>query len=243
MPDEAPPTLDHGIPDPETFLPETPVWFWWVLGTGAIVVLILLVTSIRLLRPKADQPVLPKRDLFAPAMDALETLNEQCGRGLLSAVAAQASLALRMYLADARSEPALYETAEEFEARQTVLPQAVNSFLNELNEAKYAESSISEEKSRDLVARAQACLRKLHAAVPPDEVIAPPVQPSPHQKFRDHILALAPFGFAVVLSLFLIELYDGRDTGMEIDVNVVTWIALGLGGLGLLLHFIFRSAR
>ena len=235
------PTLDHGIPPPETYLPGTPAWFWWTVAAGVLVVIALLVWAFRILRPAPAPTALPKRDLFTPAQASLAELEEKCGELLVSEVAAKSSLALRTYLADERAEPALYETAEEFEARQTMLPAPANAFLNELNEAKYAKSSVNEERARKLVARSRECLHKLHAE-PPFEPLQPDLPiPQDEHPGRDRILALAPLGFAAGISSFLLDFYDGRDTGSDLEIHLFTWIALGTGVAALLLHLILRE--
>lgn len=235
---EEPPSLEHGIPSPETYLPGTPVWFWWVLTFGVLALVALLGWAVKLLRP-APKPTAPApRDLFTPTMAALAGLEEECSRELVSVIAARASLALRTYLADSRSEPALYETAEEFEARQSKLPASANAFLNDLNHAKYAKSSIDEERARQWVEQSRECLKKLHAFSPKDP---PPAatsgEPSP---WRDRVVALGPLGLALALGTFLVQLYDGRDTGADIAMPLLGWLALCAGGSAFLYHLIFR---
>ena len=53
-----PPTLQHGIPDPETYLPETPDWFLWFLICGVILTILAIWWLIRLLftEPKKTKP-------------------------------------------------------------------------------------------------------------------------------------------------------------------------------------------
>ena len=40
MESDEPPQLQHGIPDPETYLPGIPEWFWWLTGLGGLIVAI-----------------------------------------------------------------------------------------------------------------------------------------------------------------------------------------------------------
>lgn len=238
MVDDAPPSLDHGIPPPETYLPGTPVWFWWTLGIGIVTLFILLVWALKLLRqaPKTAAPV--PRDLFTPSMATLANLEEECSREPVSVIAARASLTLRTYLADTRSEPALYETAEEFEARQSKLPASANAFLNDLNHAKYAKSSIDEERARQWIEQSRECLKKLHAFSPKDPPPATTTgEPSP---WRDRVVALGPLGLALALGTFLVQLYDGRDTGADIAMPLLGWLALSAGGSAFLFHLFFR---
>lgn len=234
------PTLDHGIPSPETYLPGTPVWFWWVLGVGVFVLLVLLLWAVKLLRPTLPPPAPAPRDLYTPAMATLAGLEEECSRELVSVIAARASLVVRTYLADTRSEPALYETAEEFEARQTKLPASANAFLNDLNEVKYAKSSIDEERARELLEQSRECLKKLHAFAPKDPPPLALATIDQNHPWRDRAVALFPLGLAAFLTSFLYQLYDGRDTGAEIEMTLFGWLALSVGGVALLFHLIFR---
>jgi hypothetical protein len=73
-------------------------------------------------------------------------------------------LAIRGYLAGSMSEPALYETVEEFKARQPNLPREAEALLTDLNAAKYSKSTIAPEQARDFVARSKQCLKTIHAA-------------------------------------------------------------------------------
>lgn len=238
MPSEELPTLDHGIPPPESFLPGTPAWYWWSVGAGGIVILLLLIWAYQILKPAPKPPTPPDRDLFFPAMTSLAELEIVCPEELLSLIAAKASLTIRLYLADAQSEPALYETAEEFEARQGMLPPVANALLNELADAKYAKSDVDEEKARNFINRSRECLRLLHQTVPEN---ATPLSPPPTKRhFSEWILSLVPLGLAVALAAFLTDLYDGPDTGSEIKMNLVSWIALSMSTLGLLARLIFR---
>ena len=63
-------------------------------------------------------------------MSVLDSLEAEANERLISEIAAEASLAIRTYLAGAQAEPALYETIEEFHARQTILPADANHVLN-----------------------------------------------------------------------------------------------------------------
>jgi len=238
MPSEELPTLDHGIPPPETYLPGTPLWYWWAAGVGAMAVILLLHRAWQILKPAPRATPPPKEDLFGPAMASLEELESSCGREDLSVIAARASLAVRVYLADSRSEPALYETAEEFQARQGILPSGANALLDELAEAKYAQSGPAKKKARGLIVRSRTCLEKLHRTDP--EKAPPPELPEIKRHFTEWIHGLLPLGLAVSLAAFLIDLYDGTDTGSEIKINLVSWIALPVGTLGLLAKMTFR---
>lgn len=165
MDPEAPLTLDHGIPDPETYLPGTSPWLWWLVGAGILVFLILAWFLYRHFRKdKVSPPVLPKRDFYAAASSRLRELENDCDSRPLSEVAAHCSLAIRLYLAGSLSEPALYETVEEFKARQPDLPREAENLLSDLNEAKYSRSTIDPDRAREFIDRSKQCLKTIHAA-------------------------------------------------------------------------------
>lgn len=160
-----PPALEHGIPDPETYLPGTPAWVWWAVA-GAVVLLLLagwlLFKLLR--RPAIQPPGLPSRDFYGAAEKRLKSLESECDSRPLGEIAAHASLAIRSYLAGSMSEPALYETVEEFKARQTNLPREAETLLSDLNDTKYSKSSVNGERAREFVTRSKECLKTIHSA-------------------------------------------------------------------------------
>ncbi len=165
MDPESPLTLDHGIPDPETYLPGTPPWVWWLVAAGVILVLLLLWLLARHLnKSKPRPPTLQKRDFYGTASQSLRTLESDCETRPLAEIAAHCSLALRGYLASSMSEPALYETVEEFKARQPDLPREAEDLLTDLNDAKYARSTVDAERASGFIERSLACLKTIHAA-------------------------------------------------------------------------------
>lgn len=164
MDQEELPTLNHGIDAPETFLPAPPTWVPWAIAAGIILTLILIGFIIWIFRkPKAALPP-PLRDFYAIASQRLDDLEGDCESSPLAEIAAQSSLAIRSYLAGSMSEPALYETVEEFKARQPNLPSEAEEILNDLNDAKYSKSTIDLERARSFVTRSQRCLRSIHAS-------------------------------------------------------------------------------
>ncbi|MEJ6719098.1 MAG: hypothetical protein QNK82_11465 [Akkermansiaceae bacterium] len=159
------PTLEHGIPDPETYLPGTPEWIWWAIGGGLLLLLLAIWGLFKLLhRPSVSPPEKPTQDFFGSALKRLKSLEPECPSRPLAEIAAHASLAIRAYLANSMSEPALYETVEEFKARQSNLPREAETLLTDLNNAKYARSSIDAERAHEFVARSRQCLETIHSA-------------------------------------------------------------------------------
>ena len=165
MDPEKPPSLDHGINDPETFLPESINWMPWIIA-GAVLLTLLLICFITWFfqKNKTLPPALPQKDFYPIASRNLRELEAECDSSPLAEIAAQASLAIRAYLAGSMSEPALYETAEEFTVRKGNLPRETEELLNDLNEAKYSRSTIDFERARTFVTRSQHCLKTMHAA-------------------------------------------------------------------------------
>jgi len=146
------PTLNHGVDAPETFLPAAPTWYPWAIAAAIILILLLICVLIRIFRkPKATPPSLPKENFFQIASENLEKLVGQGDTRPLAEIAAHSSLAIRSYLAGSISEPALYETVEEFKARQVDLPNEAEELLSDLNEAKYSKSTIAPDKAQAFV--------------------------------------------------------------------------------------------
>lgn len=247
------PTLEHGIPDPETYLPGTPDGYWWFLIGGMILTILAILWLLKLLfqRPQPEK-ALEGRDLFSPAMKSLTSLEAQTQTKLVSEVAAEASLAIRTYLAGSRSEPALYETVEEFQARQSVLPGDANSHLNELNNAKYSKSEVNPDRSLDLIKKSQECLEKLRLFAPADSQTSKPSPPPISQTseagwFRNTIikrsLAGVPLGIILALIGLLGAAYQRRDLAPQLEGGPLVWIGLGVSLFALIVHLSVRPHR
>jgi len=158
------PTLEHGIAPPEEFLPPTPWWIWSVIGVTLVLVILAILWIRKGIQPPLanDPPPLP--DYYRIAKKRLKILQEEYRDRPLSEIAAEASLAVRGFLAGAMAEPALYETTEEFSQRDVVLPKDAADLLNDLNTTKYSPSHVSPELAEELVKRSRACLKTLHTA-------------------------------------------------------------------------------
>lgn len=158
-------SLDHGIPAPETYLPGSPLWFWWLMAAGIFLLLILASFLYRAFRKKTLPPLLPPpHDFYAAAALRLRELEAGCDSRPLSEMAADCSLTIRAYLADSLSEPALYETVEEFKARQVELPREAETLLTSLNDVKYARSAIDPARAREFIEHSKQCLETIHTA-------------------------------------------------------------------------------
>lgn len=246
------PTLEHGIPDPETYLPETPEWYWWFLIGGIVLTILALLWLLKILFGKPRKAAAPKEhDFFTPAMRCLDSLEADSGKRLISGIAADASLAIRTYLAGSRSEPALYETAEEFQARQSILPAAANQLLNDLNDVKYSKSEVDHDRATALIHRSRTCLEDLrrfapvtdHAKVPSPAL---PAHSEPHWFGRLIIkrsLAGVPLGIILALSGLLGGTYQRRHVGPEVQGNALVWVGLSVSAIALLIYLIARLGR
>ncbi|MEN8785556.1 MAG: hypothetical protein ABF379_14420 [Akkermansiaceae bacterium] len=246
------PTLEHGIPDPETYLPETPDWFWWFLIGGVALTVLAIWWLLHLLfeKPKNKKEI-PERDLFSPAMKVLDSLESQADKRLVSEIAAEASLAIRTFLAGARSEPALYETVEEFQARQVVLPADANQVLNRLNDAKYNKSDVDQTRSQKLIEESRVCLTKLRQFSPvetqkSDQMpILPESEPVGwmQRTFAKRSLAAFPFGLILALGGLLGGSYQRRGVGAEVQGNALVWVGLSISVVALVTFLIVRPLR
>lgn len=158
------PKLEHGIPDPETYLPGTPMWVWLPVGLGLGLLVALSFFLYRKFRPAplAAPPTLPSH--FKAARKKLAGLEKLSESHPLSELSSEASLSLRKYLAAARNEPSLYQTTEEFNARNHDLPTEVSALLQDLADTKYAKSRIDPPQAEKLIARSQECLDHIHAS-------------------------------------------------------------------------------
>lgn len=247
-----PATLQHGIPDPETYLPETPDWFLWFLIFGVILTILAIWWLIRLLftGAKRTKPI-SNLDFFTPAMSVLDSLEAEANERLISEIAAEASLAIRTYLAGAQAEPALYETIEEFHARQTILPADANHVLNRLSDVKYDKSKIDQTISSKLIDESRVCLTKLRRFTPTkgkenDQLPILPETKSAgwiHRTFARRTLAAFPFGVILALGGLMGSTYKSRGAGNELQGNALVWVGLSISATALIAFLLVRSSQ
>lgn len=137
----------HDIPDPSPHLPGMYVpWYVWVLLGALVLGLLTAVVLYLLFRRRAAEPP-DIANVYDESRRRLGELREQSGDLPLARLATEASFAVRRYLAACLSEPALYETHEEFLLRDDALEQLpagsrehLNPLLEELAAAKYGPS-------------------------------------------------------------------------------------------------------
>ena len=167
---ESPPTL-HDISDPGPLLPgvHVPVWVW-VVGTLAVLAVILLALFL-LRRPKPASATI--EEIYQNSRKELESLRGHLDKRPLAAVATGASLAMRRYLAACLTEPALYETHEEFLLRDDALAKLpsgsrehLNPLLTHLAELKYGPSIQDASAAGALIDRCLEVLQGLESTRP-----------------------------------------------------------------------------
>lgn len=158
------PTLEHGVPDAGSYLPGTPAWVWVAIGAGVVALLVLIVWLIRRFKKPVLPPLPPARDHFRDARTSLTSLANNLADRPINEIASEASLILRRYFASTCAEPALYQTNEEFAARQIDLPKEASDLLRDLNAAKYSKSITDRERAESFVNRSQTCLETINSA-------------------------------------------------------------------------------
>jgi hypothetical protein len=154
---------DAGVPD--ALMPGYGLEWWW--GVAAIFVLIVLLVVVMLrIRGKARGPGLAalREAAFREAMAALSGNTPAGARE----AAVLSSLAVRKYLSVAAADPALFETHEEYIARDNALnafkPEAraaAESGFTRLAALKYAPQQ-AEASAASVIEESRALLQTLH---------------------------------------------------------------------------------
>ncbi len=149
---------------PVELLPAFGLWPWWlavsILALATIAVLVFLKTR----KPATVEIGKIRETAFREALAALETTTAEDARG----AAVLSSLALRKYLSVAASDPALYETHEEFISRRDALQPltaaaraAADAGFSRLAALKYA-PEIPGTPAAEVTAESRALLETLH---------------------------------------------------------------------------------
>lgn len=147
-----------------------PTWqfqWWWVAVAAAVLVLIT-VAILRMKRGKESiDPGLAEREAYKKAAAAFGEMD--CGSDRDTAI--RVSVVLRAYLAESLSEPALYETHEEFIGRHDALGQLPDhvkaetaQFFEKLAAVKYGPSESGGGISDGFKTRGKELLERMHAA-------------------------------------------------------------------------------
>ena len=148
---------------PESLVPEYGLWPWFVAGAVLLVIALVLWRILKQRRTVID-PQAARKAALVQALEALNAANPDSARN----AAIQSSLILRKYLAQAASDPALYETHEEFVSRQDSLQAltaearcAAETGFTKLASLKYA-PEIPDADPAGVVAESKALLETLH---------------------------------------------------------------------------------
>jgi hypothetical protein len=149
---------------PEALLPDHALLPWWAIAVLlAMVVALVLLILLRKRKPAAEDPRKIREDAFREALGALSGINTADPRD----AAVQCSLVLRKYLSVAAADPALYETHEEFIARQDALQAltetaraAAESGFSRLAALKYG-PEIPGTPAADVIAESRGLLETL----------------------------------------------------------------------------------
>lgn len=94
---------------PERLVPASPVEPWMIITAAVLVFVMIAALVFALTRKSRPNPLSARHAAHAAAAAALENISAGDARG----AAVQSSLILRKYLAEAASDPALFETHEE----------------------------------------------------------------------------------------------------------------------------------
>ncbi len=105
-------------PLPDGLIPSFGMWPWWLGSIIAAVLALVIWLLLRRRAPTAMDPLKSRARAYAEADAALAAPDPAAGA---RDAAVQASLILRKYLSLAASDPALFETHEEFIARHDAL--------------------------------------------------------------------------------------------------------------------------
>ncbi|MBC8127962.1 MAG: DUF4381 family protein [Gloeobacteraceae cyanobacterium ES-bin-144] len=150
---------------PEALIPD--YGLWPLMLAAALLTTLTIVAVIIICHRKKSSTVDPgaiRNAAKAEAAVALSALSSLDSRN----VAVQASLILRKYLSVAANDPALYETREEFIARNDALQAldqetrtATETTLNRLGTLKYS-PEIPATSPEEIITESKSLLEKLH---------------------------------------------------------------------------------
>lgn len=149
---------------PEELIPDHGLWPWWLAAAIIAVMVISAVLVFRKRKPAAADPAKLRESAFREALSALA----ETSPGDARSAAVQCSLVLRKYLSIAATDPSLYETHEEFIARQDALMAltetaraATAAGFSRLAALKYG-PEIPDTAAAQVIAESRALLETLH---------------------------------------------------------------------------------
>ena len=151
-----PPELPVEVIDPSPYLPGLPGWL--ILLTVVLLLAPIIAVLVVILKKNPAFTPKPSRNLLAEARQKLTRLGDLPPETPLSEVATRISLIIRQYLAESKSELALYQTHEEFltdKKQLTSLDEPVRSkttdYFNELQAHQYTPTRRDPELSHELI--------------------------------------------------------------------------------------------
>lgn len=167
------PSLDDAA-DPSVYLVEPMLSPLQIIMITAICIIILVVASMWIFR-KPKVPIIPE----SPAQAALRKLNALKNSSItLREASIETSLALREFLTGKANDPALFETQQEFNLRDSSLENipvqfrvSTRDLLDKLARLKYApETSTDHEKTQNMVNEAEQLVNSIDLAIQQGEL-------------------------------------------------------------------------
>lgn len=168
---ETDPSLElRGLVPPDPLLPHpgVPVWAWFAMAAGVLLLALIGIILLRVLtRKRMVAPGSPREAFYRQAVAALQAISS----ARIQEVATQVSVILRRYLAGVVADPALYETHEEFISRHEALAKYPEELRRQTAEAfsRIARLKYGREVTGDpqpLTAEARDLLDRLHQNAP-----------------------------------------------------------------------------
>lgn len=158
--------------DPSPHLPGLPSWFV-VLALVLISAILASVLFLFLKKSVTQGPLKSRKNPLAIARENLLALRDLPAETPLAELSTRISLTLRRYLADSKSDTALYQTREEFvtdEQRLHHVPEPARSetadFLSDLSALQYAPPSLDPNQGQSLIETALQTLDQLSRPEP-----------------------------------------------------------------------------
>ena len=149
-------------PSAESLAPRWVLLPWHLMAAGTLLLATALALAFwKIHRNRRRPPTPPSSANLSAALAALESLPNPADADAVSSI-------VRSFLSTDLSDPALFETQEEFNARDQALAaipdphrENLTAFLNELSRLKYLPKAPSPSQRQDLAAEARKLLSPL----------------------------------------------------------------------------------
>lgn len=149
---------------PEALLPDHGPWPWWLAAGVAVAVILVALWLVRKRKSPAADPRKIRENAYNEALAAIAEIHSRDARE----AAVRCSLVVRKYLSVSAADPALYETHEEFIARQDALKAltgaaraAADAGFSRLAALKYGPQAPGT-PAADVIAESRGLLETLH---------------------------------------------------------------------------------